>query len=457
MIKNPLRKILVESTKTNFIKQIVTFFSIFTFIFTSSVSLVFSLDVSAQSNTNEIGLYFPYVNRATEGRSATVKVGTNHYKYNGELSSGDEIRYAWQGVDLNLKYKDTPNSAGGYLKIYRGDDSSESNFILDHGSSPLPVDSLVNSLKNGENNLLFVYVNSTRPEIRSTKVLFTFNFKGEVSRPSLDIVSPPSGAIFAQGIDRDFLLKMENFSLSPADTGDSSIGKINVYYNKVDKTTFLGTLSSSIEDDGISLVEFNSEDLDFSRIPDSEDSTLIFVLTNSKGDLLNVRKELSIKTNFNDTLDLGLPKITITNPSDVDGIPTVDGDLRFILEVQNFELFEGENDLNNEEGVGFIQVRVDGELINREDNFTKESFTLNEMGVDLSEKTQAEIEVKLVNKDNTDLEPNAEDSILVKIQANEDSEAVDPADIQNNNWRIVIVVLTVILVVGGISILITKG
>jgi hypothetical protein len=273
----------------------------------------------------------------------------------------------------------------------------------------------------------------------------------------LDIVSPPSGAIFAQGIDRDFLLKMENFSLSPADTGDSSIGKINVYYNKVDKTTFLGTLSSSIQDDGISLVEFNSEDLDFSRIPDSEDSTLIFVLTNSKGDLLNVRKELSIKTNFNDTLDLGLPKITITNPSDVDGIPTVDGDLRFILEVQNFELFEGENDLNNEEGVGFIQVRVDGELINREDNFTKESFTLNEMGVDLSEKTQAEIEVKLVNKDNTDLEPNAEDSILVKIQANEDSEAVDPADIQNNNWRIVIVVLTVILVVGGISILITKG
>ncbi len=457
MTKNSVKRLLLGFFKTKFIQQVFIFLSILTLTFSGFLGFSSNLEVSAQSNANEIGLYFPYVNRATEGRSATVKVGTNHYKYNGELAAGDEIRYAWQGVDLNLKYKNTPNQAGGYLKIYKNDDSSENNFILDHGSSPLPVDSLINSLTNGENNLLFVYVNSARPENRNTKVLFTFNFKGEVSKPSLEIISPPSGAIFAQGINRDFLLRLDNFSLSPADSGDSSIGKINVYYNRVDKTTFLGTLSSSIEDDGINLVEFNSEDLDFSKIPDNENSTLIFVLTDSKGNLLNVRKELSVKTNFNDTLDLGLPKIRIVNPTDVDGIPTVDGNLRFILEVENFELLEGENDLNNEEGVGFIQVRIDGELINKEDNFIKESFTLNEMGVDLSEKTQAKVEVKLVNKDNTDLEPNAEDSILIKIQSSEEEQILDPADIQNNNWRIVIVVLTVILVVGGISILITKG
>jgi hypothetical protein len=449
-------------TKTYFGKtRLITFLGILSLVLTG----LFNIEtLSQQTTSNSIGLYFPYVQK--DGiRQPTTRISRNHYQFNGELSRESEIRYAWKGVDLDLKYKANPVRGGGFLKIFKNDDSIPENLILEYGSSPLPVNLLADSLSNGENNLLFVYVNSLSPNQSDTKVLFTFNFQGNNEQPpeenkqepSLEAISPDPGSIFYGGVEKEIVLKVDNFNIQEGESEDQNTGKVNVYYNKVDKANFLGTFSNSITEGEATLVKISSNELKMDSIPDSEENKLIFSLVNPNGDPLNINAELPIKTNYGNSLDLGTPAINIVNPTETENIPTVNGDFRFILDVKNFNLLkEEENNAENEPNTGFIQVRIDGALVNKENEFTETSFTLNDFGIDLSELDKAEIEVKLVNKDYTDLEPPVKDTVTVNVEAEEEGQE-NIGTVENNNWRIIIVIITVVLVIGGISILITKG
>jgi len=454
-----------ESIKKHFgmsVKKTLASFSLFGLLLSGLYFCLFNIiTISAQpSGTNAINLYFPVVSKAGQ-KVAIRQAGTNNYIFDGGLTLDDEIRYMWKGVLLNTKYAKNPAVGGGYLKVYKNDDSTPDNFIADVGADnyPLKISTLASKLTPGQNNLLFVYYDHTGPAVPSTKVAFSFQFEGVSSQPQIKIIEPSAGTKFAKGVQKRFTLELQNFQLQNIPREDPKIGKLNIYHTEINPANFLATISSSTNEGGKQVVKFTNEILGdkFSALPDSLENKLIFVLTDKDGKALTqTQNSVLVTTNFQNTLNIGFPKIEITEPSQNRSTLVIDPDQKFILKIENFELLNQPVDLANianTEGKGYLQIFVNNQPLKT--NETNTTFTLKDLGVStFNEKIT--VMVQLVNINNTTLSPEAKATIDVIIQP-KSGDIQDASGVENNNWRLIIVFLTIILVVGGIALLITKG
>jgi hypothetical protein len=430
-------------------------FTVLSLIVTLATPMCLSV-LAQQSTTNPINLKISKVVKDQKDE-ATKQTTLNVWAYDGELGLDDAIKYGWSGVDLNLKYKEKPAKSGGYLKIYAGDDTTENNLILDYGTSPLPINKLTGKLKDGDNKILFVFIDSNAKA--TTKVVFTFKFRAASTAPKIEVLQPGPSSVLAKGIDQSFVLKLTNFSLEATPSNQPNKGKLNVYYNEIKAgQNLLQTINFSKDlGNNTAEVNFNTKNVDLVKlkIPDNIASKIIFVLTKSTGELLPYNAELIIQTNYNNSLDVGFPRITIVEPRKDRTDLIIDGERKFILKVDNFIVLPERKDGANEPKEGYLQIFVDETP--RKIVFPKTEFSLNELGItDLSEGKKT-VRVQLVNKDFTKTVPEATDSVDIIYTSQTDSSKDLTPQVQNNNWRVVIVILTVVLVIGGIAVLITKG
>jgi hypothetical protein len=414
------------------------------------------LPAQAQTSINAINLSFPRVTKDGQTQNTTSD-NRNNWKFDGELNLDDQIRYSWNAVSLDTACKSSPKRACGYLRVYINDDASQDNFITELGASPLTISSLQAKLKEGLVKLLFVYIDSNNPGDTSTKVAFSFNFKNLTTKPQVRIISPTDGVVLAKGINRDFILELSNFQLESTDSKQQGRGKLNIYYNETKPSNLVSTLSSSISgSDNKAQVKFNTKDVDFSKIPDSLSTRLIFALTRTNGELLEARAETLVKTNYGGGVNVGMPKVTITEPRKDRTNLVVDGNQRFILQIENFQILSDFNQGANEEGKGYLQIFIDDEPIKT--LWGKNDFSLNDIGATDLSGGRKTVKVQLVNKDFTKLIPESSDTVDVIYTPSQSSDNLTgETQVQNNTWRIVIVILTVVLVIGGIAVLITKG
>ncbi len=412
-----------------------------------------------ESPTNALNISIPVVTK--DGKNNQVqKTNTNTFQYSGELTLDDAIKYAWDGVDLNLKYVDKPAKGGGYLKVYLNDDSTENNLITNFGSSPMPIKTINSKLKEGDNKILLVFIDYTgKPAIPLTKISFSFKFKNTTTAPQIKVLEPADNSIFMKNVDRDIVLQLQNFSLEINDSGQKNRGKVNIYHNQVQQENFLGTVTLSKDlGDNKAEVRFSSKDYgtEFSHIPDNKDTKLIFVLTKGNGELLDTKAEVKVRTNYNNTINVNLPKISFIEPRKDRTNLNADGDQKFIVQADNFQILTERKDGPNEPGQGYLQIIVDD--IPRQIVYPKTDFSLNEIKYSDTQEGRKSIKVQLVNKDFTKLNPEAQDAMdIIYIPKQTDKAANSTNQVENNTWRIVIIVLTIVLVVGGIAVIITRG
>jgi hypothetical protein len=261
----------------------------------------------------------------------------------------------------------------------------------------------------------------------------------------------------AKNIHQDFEIELTNFVLENSDSGQPNHGKMNIYYNEITQNTLIGTITNSVAEGGKNLVRFNSENFgDFQAIPDNYQTQLIFALTKNNGELLPFRQNLTITTNFDDTLDIGLPKVTIIEPNRDRQDMQVNGEQKFILQVDNFEIAERELvDSENQKSKGYLQIILNDRPI--ELAFPKKEFTLNEIGASQFGEGSMNVKVQLVNFDYTKLNPEANDSIEVFFVPDNQGQEAEVTQVENNTWRFIIMGLVIVLVVGSIAVLITRG
>jgi hypothetical protein len=428
------------------------------FVLILALSLpILPINVTAQNAVgNSINLTIPKV-FDTGKDELTKNVGGDSWKYDGDLTVDDSIKYGWQNAELDLKYKATPARGGGYMKIYLNDDSKSENLVSEYGSSPFPLSAIGDKLKVGENTLVLVYIGSTgNPSARTT---INFIYKSGTTNPTIKVVSPAEGSVFTKDLDQDFDIELTNFSLENTSNVQKGKGKLNIYYNTIAPANLLATQSTSIDrGNGKSQIKFSTKDIpNLNKIPDSKDSKLIFVLTDANGNPTEFTNELKIKTNYNNQVNIGLPRISITDPRKDRTDLSINGDRKFTLQVDNFQILNERSEGSNEDGKGYLQVIVDNTPVKVV--YSKLDFTFNELGLGSLPEGKKTVKVQLVNKDYTKLKPAAEDSVdvIFSPQSSKAEITKDNNQIQNNSWRIIVIVLTVILVLGGVAIIITKG
>lgn len=435
---------------------------LFLVLFSNLALISLNAEISVNGGKNPIDLKITNVT-ASGVLQSTRKDGDN-WVYDGELTKDDDIRYRWAGVDLNTKYKSISASGGGYVKVYLNE-VKDANLLVDQGLDvyPLRLSTIADKLANGSNKLLFVYINSGN-NTAYNPVLFTFNFKNVSNKPVISIVKPLPNSIFMKGVEQEILLQLSNFRLASTGGTDPSIGKIKVYFNEVKVANDLGTISSGRGlGDGKFEVGLKSSDLtQLAKIPDSDQTKLIFVLTDITEKPLGIQSEVIIKTNYANSLNVGLPRVTIVEPKKDRSNLSVDGSAQFILQIENFEILKDRpvSDKVVADGKkGFLQI-----IINNGDKsqplqpvWGKTEFTLNEIGYVDEAEGQRNVKVQLVDVNFEILKPEATDSIDIFYTPPAKDEKKETVNVQNNTWRLVIIVLTVVLIIGGISILITRG
>jgi len=448
----------------NKLKSVFTYKIIPLIIFFSVFFSLYPVNLLAQSlnQKNPIDLKISAVVQ-NNTRQNTRLESVDKWVYDSELSLDDAIRYNWKGVDLNLKYKTKPAKDGGYINVYL-DSVSPENLLTGAGldNYPLKLNAIASRLKPGSNTLLFSYVNSlTKAEY--LPVTFVFNFKNVSSNPSIEVIKPGAKAVFMKDVEQDIQIQIKNFRLSNTPTRDSNVGKLMVYANEVKQANFLGKFSTGRElPTGVFEVNFNSKELDFSRVADNENSKLIFVLTDTNEKILPYSSSLDIITNYQNTLNVGLPRVTIVEPKKDRTDQTVSPDDKFIVQLENFELYTERQittSPNPSPNKGYLQITV----INGDSSkplapvWPKTEFTLNEIGYNSKVEGQRTIKVHLTNINFEVLKPEAKDTISVIYQPNIVVEDNQNTVVQSDTWRLVLIGMTIILIVGGISVLITRG
>jgi hypothetical protein len=383
--------------------------------------------------------------------------------FDGELNLDDAIRYNWKVADLNLKYKDTPANGGGYLKIFAENTNPES-LLTEQGTDnyPLKLSTIAAKLKTGQNNLQFVYVNSfTKAEY--LPVTFSFNFKNATTTPAIKIVKPDPKAVFMKDVEQEIVLNLKNFKLSNSPSREANIGKLFVYANEISEKNFLGKFIVGKDlPDGTFEVTFTSKELDLAKIGDNNSAKLIFSLTDTSEKVLNYQSELEIITNYNNTLNVGLPRITIVEPKKDRTDQSVENNDKFLLQVENFEILKERpsgNSVNPDPKKGFLQVIITSNDVSQpiQPIWSKTDFTLKELGYASDTEGLKTITVQLVNQNFEKLKPEAKDSIDIIYKPQVQDTKDQSVQVQNNTWRLVFIGLTVVLIVGAISILITRG
>lgn len=418
--------------------------------------LVNSPSFADPSITNRIGLRVPRIYLAKEGGFDHVaEAGTNRYEYFAQpLKLDDEIRYAWAGTNLSLDNVNNPTLGNGYLKIYLNDDSKPENLIRTFGSSPLPVRDIATRLLPGRNRILLVLVeNAEGTSDPATKVEVNFDYAPDVIPPSVDVISPVAGSVFASGITQDFSLKLNNFYLEKEDTNQPNKGKLELYLNEVTPDTLLNTFTSAVSKDGYSEISFSSNDLE--KIQDAQDnpkSKLVFVLRKSNGEeVVAGRKELVVATNYGGTADLGLPTVTIISPANNAEITPA---TKIKLEVKNFDLLSNFDNSNQKAQTGYIQLRINDKLVI--ENTNKTEFSLADFGL-TNYSGVINFRADLVNQQFGFLQPSASSAVSLVIKKEGSQSAKSSITVTNSTWRYVVLAATILLILGSIAVLIIKG
>jgi hypothetical protein len=404
------------------------------------------------------------VQKGTEVKD-TKLVSPQNWSTDEVLNLDDTIRYRWKNVVLDEKYKSAPTPNAGYIRVYKDDDTKPENFLADNGSSPFPLSKIAGKLQDGDQKLIFLYVDSTGNPVPNTKSTITFKFQGISTKPSMKILSPEPGSLFAKNLSREFNIELNNIALDVTETPQQQKGKVSLYFNEVKPENFLSTFSRSTDlPDKKALLKFDTSDssINWERIPDALNTKLIFVLTKVNGESFGSDQVLEIKTNYEDKINFGLPKISILEPkSDRSDISTT-GEQKFIVNVENFELLGERSDKQKDGKAGYLQIFVDDapyKIV-----WGQKTFSLNEIGYTSEEEGRRTVKVQLVNTDFTKLDSPATDTreIIYKPNTNKSAQNTsntndEDAAVASNSWRTIIIVLTIILIVGGIAIIITKG
>ncbi len=422
------------------------------------------LDLEAQNTQNPIKLGIVAVTKNGQKQN-TRATNTNQYFFDGSLNLDDAIRYQWEGVDLALRYIDNPSIGGGYLKIYK-DEVKEDNFLLDSGREnyPIKLSEIADKLNEGKNTLQFVYVYS--PNKQSYRpVSLTFDFEKSGDAPQLKVISPAVGSVFMPDLDNKIILELNNFKLTNTATNADNSGRLKVYYESINDNNLLGRVTDgeTIEENKFR-VDIAEDELDYSKVPDSTEMPLIFVLTNSAETEVIAQTELVIKSNFKETLNIGLPSVKFIEPAKDRSNLTVTESTKFMVNVENFNLLaeiktqEGETKPNE----GYLQIHIteNGVTTPIQTVWPKTDFTLKEIGyLDSSSDNSGtkSVRVQLVNTNFLTLEPEAQDQLEIFYETIIISTANSNDIIENNTWRMIIISLTVLLIIGVITVLITKG
>lgn len=423
-----------------------------------------SMDVNAQTfgqTKNPIDLKI--TNVTANGELKDTRKDGDNWVYDGELTKDDDIRYRWAGVDLNTKYNKIAASGGGYIKIYNNEVKPE-NFLADQGvdNYPLKVNDIAPKLANGQNKLQFVYV-SANTNTGYLPVTFTFNFKNGSNKPAISVLKPDVGSVFMNGVEQNIQLQLNNFSLSNQVSGEKNIGKVKIYFEETKPANLVGTIASGIQQDNKYLVSLKSSDLNLAKVPDSNQTKLIFALSDTSDNLTGVQAELVVQTNYNSSLNVGLPRVLILEPKKDRSNNKVDNNTQFLLQVENFQILKDRQNLGTkptaDQKKGYLQIIITSGDKSQpiQPIWSKNDFTLNEIGYTDTLEGQRTIKIQLVNENFETLKPEATDSIEIFYTPANANQNTQEGGVQNNSWRVVIITLTVILIVGGISVLITRG
>jgi len=423
-----------------------------------------SINVQAQSQTNGIGLTIAKINQLDNGKILGAEVYNpdptklNSYSTRVKVTPDDDIRYRWGGFLIDIKNVDAPIKAkSGYIKVYLGNEAKTENFIANAGAN-LPIKDIKSKLKEGENTILLQVVSNDGKAITpTTEISLTFQFTSESTLPGIEIASPKSGSVLTSTIIQDFDIKTPNFTLenNPTAKASTTSGKMAIYWDEVKPEKLIATVYKN---------QFKSSDYDFSKIEDGTTRKLIFVLKDGKDNEYkpSITANLDIKANFRGSIDIGLPKISILQPDKSSTNINLGEDDKISVQVSNFALVDNTNDKISEDGKGVLQVSIDGKKV--AENLNKTQFTLGELNIGAIDKGQKELTVELVSKNFEKLNPVVSDSLkfnYIPSLNNASLSATDNAnsnqDTQNPAWKIVIIVLIVILIIGGIAVLITKA
>lgn len=438
-------------------------FSILTLIFailTPILSASAQLEEPAPSNIN-----LAITKVVKDGvDQATQKVAINKFSFSEGLGDGDSIKYSWDNTRILTSFKDKPALCCGFINAYLEDETIDSNFLFTTGSDdyPIKVSKFASKLKTGKNTLILVFFNHTN-KATTNKSTLTFDYTSTTNpalKPQITVVKPSPGAVFSKEVTQNIVLDIDNFTLSKdSDNKSESVGKLNIYAN--DTANLLETIDNGSSSAGGKLrVDFKPETIaKFSKLPDSKNTKLIFQLvTQSKAEPV-AESTFEVITNFNKSTDVGLPTILITDPSKESTLTSVTEDKVFLLDYQNFTVLDKEpvqNNTNPSNKEGFIQIFVNNVPIVTK--WPKKDFTLKDIGYTSQDGGEREIKVQLVNVNYEKLSPDASDKVKVQF-VNNTASVTKKQDIetQSSNWKIIIIVLTVILIVGGILISITKS
>jgi hypothetical protein len=440
--------------------KIISTLAIFLTFASPLVSVSAQLEDPAPSNIN-----LAITKVLKDGKDqVTEKVSLNKFVFNDSLSESDSIKYQWDNTRILTSFKDKPALCCGFVNAYLEDETIESNFLFTTGSDdyPIKISKFSNKLKPGKNTLILVFFNHTN-KATTNKSTLTFDYVSKTnpaSKPTITVIKPSPNAVFSKEITQNILLDIENFILTK-DTENKSenTGKLNIYAN--DTNNLLETIDTGLILTGGKIrVDFKPETIaKFSKLPDSKNTKLIFQLvTQSKAEPVG-EATFDIITNFNKSTDLGLPTISITDPSKESTSTSITEDKVFLLDFQNFTVLEKEplqsiiSPTNRE---GFIQIFVNNVPIVTK--WPKKDFTLKEIGYVSQDSGEKEIKVQLVNVNFEKLAPDAGDKVKVQyINTIASATKKQDSETQSSNWKIIIIVLTVILIVGGILISITKS
>ena len=422
------------------------------------------INVKAAPNSNPIKLSIPFV-QVGDRKIETRYVGDYNWIFDGQLTKNDLIRYSWNTAAIDLTYKTYPQAGGGWLRVYLNDDTNPLNALTDYGSSPLPVSKIADKLANGSNKIMFVFVDESNDPAKSTsKTTLSFNYNsGQVAAPKItNVAEPGENSIFTDKSIKNFKVELNNFNLETDNSKDPNKGQLRLYLNEIKDKPLVTIKSSKPLDNNRSLAEFKSSDFDPEvKIPDQKDAKLIFALFSSSGAQVGETFSRSVIMNIGGSLkDIGLPELSITEPRADRVDLSVDGDHKFLLDVKNFNLLSQLTDGNNEEQKGYLQIYVDEQPVKT--LWPKTDFTLNEIGYSSKDQGRKTVRLQLVNKDFTKLSPEVSTSVDI-IYKSANSNSLSNSDqnstpqVENSNWRLIIIGIIAVLILGGIAILVIKG
>jgi hypothetical protein len=458
MYKNTEIKAIITNFKLKIIKLITI--SIISCVFSiGSVSASAQAEGTAPDNIN-----LAITKVVKDGKDImTEKSGTNKFTFNDSLGDNDAIKYSWDNTRILTNFKSNPALCCGFINAYLEDETVESNFLFTTGSDdyPLSVSKFSDKLKTGTNTLILVFFNHTN-KATSNKSYLNFDYisSNPELKPAINIVKPGAGAVFTKEVTQNIILDIDNFTLSKdSENKSANVGKLNIFGN--DTGNLLETIDSGISTGPNKVrVDFKPETVaKFEKLPDSKNTKLIFQLVTATKELPVAEVTFEVITNYNKSSNLGLPSIVITDPAKDTSNVAISEDKVFLIDYQDFVVLDKEpmqssSSPSNKEG--FVQIFVNN--IPLATKWTKKQFTLKEIGYISQESGEKEIKVQLVNSNYEKLSPDASDKVKVQFTSSTPGNVKkQESETQIGNWKMVIIVLTVILIVGGILISITKS